>query len=224
MHVLHNQSPYSLTVPNIYNILLQASNIAIIAAGLTVVILVAEIDLSIGSVEALIGSVAAVLIIQHGLPTGIGIFLALTLGALVGMVNGLFTTRLGVVSFIVTLAMLGIAQGVAYLLTNGQPVAGFPSAYGQIGRATIGNGFPVPALIAFGVIITLHIMLTRTRLGLHLYAVGSSTESAAFSGIRPDRLRLVAFMISGVTAGIGGLILSSRLDASNGLLAPVTFS
>jgi ribose/xylose/arabinose/galactoside ABC-type transport system permease subunit len=211
------KSPYFLTVQNFYNILVQASNIAIIAAGLTIVILVAEIDLSIGSVEALIGSVAAVLIIQSGLPTGVGIFLALLVAALVGLINGFFTTKLHVVSFIVTLAMLGIAQGIAYLLTNGQPVAGFPPAYHKIGLSTIGNGFPVPALIAFVVVAVLHIMLTRTRFGLHLYAVGSSTQSAAFSGIRPDRLRIVAFMISGVTAGIGGLILSSRLDAGNGL-------
>jgi ribose/xylose/arabinose/galactoside ABC-type transport system permease subunit len=211
------KSQYFLTVPNVYNILLQSSNIAIIAAGLTVVVLVAEIDLSIGSVEALTGSVAAVLIINIGLPTWPGVALALVVAASVGLINGVFSTRFGVVSFIVTLAMLGVAQGIAFLLTNGQPVAGFPEGYGHIGRATIGNGFPVPVLIAVGVIATLHVVLTRTRLGLHLYAVGSSTEAAAFSGINPRRLRMLAFVICSLASGIGGLILSSRLDAGNGL-------
>ena len=143
---------------------------------------------------------AAVLIIQHD--ERLSAYFSRYIRSYCGHGQRPFHRQIGLVSFIVTLAMLGIAQGVAYLLTNGQPVAGFPSAYGQIGRARMGNGFPVPALIAFGVIITLHIMLTRTRLGLHLYAVGSSTESAAFSGIRPDRLRLVAFMISGVTQAL----------------------
>jgi ribose/xylose/arabinose/galactoside ABC-type transport system permease subunit len=211
------KSQYFLTVPNVYNVLLQASNIAIIAAGLTLVVLVAEIDLSIGAVEALTGSVAAVLIINVGVPTVPGIVLALAVAVGVGLVNGLFTTKLRVVSFITTLAMLGVAQGTAFLLTNGQPVAGFPSAYGQIGRATIWNGFPVPVLIAIGVILVLHLMLTRTKLGLHLYAVGSNTESAAFSGIRPDRVKIIALVICSVTSGIGGLILSARLDAGNGL-------
>ena len=209
-------SQYFLTRENLFNILLQSSNIAIIAAGLTVVLIAAEIDLSVGSVEALAGAVAAVMIIKDGLPVGLGVAIALGCSVLAGAISGFFTWKLKVVSFISTLAMLGIAQGVAFLLTNGQAVAGFPESYKKIGTAEI-YGFPGAVIIAIVVFVGLHVMLTRTRLGAHMYAVGGNPESAARAGIRPGRIKLIALMISGLCAGIGGLIISARLDAGNGL-------
>jgi ribose/xylose/arabinose/galactoside ABC-type transport system permease subunit len=210
-------SPYFLTVTNIYNILLQASTLTIVAVGLTIVLITAEIDLSIGSVEALTGSVAAVVIINEGVPVVPGVILALGCAVLVGLINGLVTTKLGVVSFITTLAMLGIVQGIAFLLTNGQAVAGFPDLYHEIGRAKVLNGFPVPAFIALGVVVGCWLLLTKTRLGLHFYAVGANQESAALSGLRPKRVKMIAMVLGSFLAGVGGLILSSRLDAGNGL-------
>lgn len=209
-------SPYFLTKDNLFNILLQSSNIAIVAAGLTVVLIAAEIDLAIGSIEALAGSIAAVTIISLGMPVGVGIAMALGSSVLVGAISGFFTWKLKVVSFISTLAMLGIAQGIAFLLTNGQAVAGFPDTYKQIGIAEI-HGFPGAAVIAIVVFVGLHVMLNRTRLGAHIYAVGGNSESAALAGIRPGRIKLITLMISGLCAGIGGLIISARLDAGNGL-------
>jgi ribose transport system permease protein len=210
------ESQYFFTTSNIWNILLQAANIGIIAAGLTVVMIAAEIDLSIGSLEALSGSVAAVIIIQHHQPFVLGVAGALGAAVLAGAISGLITWKLKVVSFISTLAMLGIAQGIAFLLTNGHAIAGFGNPYDQIGTWTI-NGFPGAAIIAAGVFVVLHLMLTRTTFGLQIYAVGGNAEAAAYAGIRPGRVKLIALMISGLTGGIGGLILSSRLDAGNGL-------
>jgi ribose/xylose/arabinose/galactoside ABC-type transport system permease subunit len=210
------ESQYFFTTANIWNILLQSANVGIIAAGLTVVMIAAEIDLSIGSLEALSGSVAAVVIIQHGYSIWLGIAAALGATVLAGMVSGLITWKLKVVSFISTLAMLGIAQGVAFLLTNGHAIAGFGSTYAQIGTSTI-DGFPGAVIIAAGAFLVLHLMLTRTKLGLQIYAVGGNAEAAAYAGINPGRVKLIALMISGFTGGIAGLILSSRLDAGNGL-------
>jgi ribose/xylose/arabinose/galactoside ABC-type transport system permease subunit len=209
-------SPYFLTKDNLFNILLQSSNIAIVAAGLTVVLIASEIDLSIGSIEALSGAVAAVVIIRYGLPVGVGIAAALGCSVLAGAISGFFTWKLKVVSFISTLAMLGIAQGIAFLLTNGQAVAGFPNSYKQIGIAEI-YGFPGAVVIAIVLFVGLHLLLNRTRLGAHIYAVGGNAESAALAGIRPGWIKLVALMISGLCAGVGGLIVSARLDAGNGL-------
>jgi ribose/xylose/arabinose/galactoside ABC-type transport system permease subunit len=209
-------SQYFFTTANIWNIFLQAANVGIIAAGLTVVMIAAEIDLSIGSLEALSGSVAAVVIIKYGQSIWLGIAAALGAAVLAGAISGLITWKLKIVSFISTLAMLGIAQGIAFLLTNGHAIAGFGNTYDKIGTATI-HGFPGAAIIALGVFIALHLMLTRTRLGLQIYAVGGNSEAAAYAGIRPGRVKLIALMISGFTGGIGGLILSSRLDAGNGL-------
>jgi ribose transport system permease protein len=210
------KSEFFFTSDNINNIFLQASNVAIIAAGLTVVIIAAEIDLSIGALEALAGSVAAIVIIRHGIPVPLGIPIALGVVVLAGAISGFLTWKVKVVSFISTLAMLGIAQGAAFLLTNGQSVYGFPESYRKIGTSNI-NGFPTPAVIALVVYVALHLMLTRTKFGLQIYAVGGNAEAAAFAGIRVGRVKLLALMISGLTAGIGGLIVSSRLDAGNGL-------
>jgi ribose/xylose/arabinose/galactoside ABC-type transport system permease subunit len=210
------KSPFFLTQKNLYNILLQASNVSIIAAGLTVVMIAGEIDLAIGSLEALGGAVAAVVIIRAGVPAAVGVAIALLATVFAGLVSGFVTSKLKVVSFISTLAMLGIAQGVAFLLTNGQAVARFPAPYRAIGTGTIA-GFPGAALLALGVFVALHLMLTQTRLGVHIYAVGGNLESAALAGIKPGRIKLLVLMLSGLTAGIGGLILSARLDAGNGL-------
>lgn len=210
------KSEYFFTSDNIFNIFLQASSVGIIAAGLTVVLITAEIDLSIGSLQALSGSVAAVIIIQLGSPVWLGIVAGLGATVLASAISGLLTWRLKIVSFISTLAMLGIAQGVAFLLTNGTAIAGFGPVYALIGQYTY-RGFPGAAVIAIVVFVVLHLMLTRTKLGLHIYAVGGNAEAAEFAGIRAGRVKLVAMMISGFTAGIGGLIISSRLDAGNGL-------
>jgi ribose transport system permease protein len=209
-------SPFFFTKENFFNILLQSANIGIVAAGLTVALIAAEIDLSVGSIEALAGAVAAVLIINSGLPVPLGVLLALGCAGLAGAISGFFTWKLKVVSFISTLAMLGIAQGAAFLLTNGQAIAGFPDSYRKIGTAEI-DGFPGAALLAIAVFVALHLMLTRTRLGAHIFAVGGNSEAAALAGIKPGRIKLIALIISGICAGVGGLILSARLDAGNGL-------
>src|SRR5262245_44974403 len=210
------KSQYFFTEENIWQIFLQSANVGIIAAGLTVVMIAAEIDLSIGSLEALSGSVAAVVIINHGYSIYVGIAAGLGATVLCGAISGLITWKLKVVSFISTLAMLGIAQGAAFLLTNGQAVAGFGDAYDKIGTFTV-RGFPGAAIIAIVVFVVLHLLLTRTRFGLKIYAVGGNAEAAAYAGINPGRVKLYALMISGLCAGIGGIILSSRLDAGNGL-------
>ncbi|MFN8224629.1 MAG: ABC transporter permease [Gaiellales bacterium] len=210
------KSEYFFTRENIFGIFLQASNVGIIAAGLTVVLIAAEIDLSIGSLQALSGSVAAVVIIQHGHNIWVGILAGLGATVLCGFISGLLTWKLKIVSFISTLAMLGIAQGAAFILTNATAIAGFGETYGKIGTATI-RGFPAAAVIAIVVFVVLHVMLTRTRLGLQIYAVGGNAEAAGYAGINAGRVKLVTLMISGLTGGIGGLILSARLDAGNGL-------
>ncbi len=209
-------SEFFFTQDNILNILLQASNIGIVAAGLTVVVITAEIDLSIGSLEALGGAIAAIVIIREGVPVALGIPMALGVAVLAGAISGVLTAKLRVVSFVSTLAMLGIAQGTAFLLTNGQSVYGFPDAYRAIGTSKI-IGVPTPAIIALGVFIALHLMLTRTQLGMRMFAVGGNAEAADYAGIKVGRIKLYALMLSGLTAGIGGLILSARLDAGNGL-------
>jgi len=204
-----------LTSTNIWNILQQSANVGCVAAGLTVVLIAGEIDLSVGSLEAMAGAVAAVLMRDHGVPVPIAVLAGIAMTVALGAVNGLLAWKFRFPSFIVTLAMLGIAQGSAFLLTNGAPVNRLPDSYRWIGTGKFGPVF-VAVLITAAVYIVLHLVLTRTRLGLHIFAVGGNAESAALQGINPGRVKLYALMISGCTAGIGGLILSARLNAGDG--------
>ena len=210
------KSQYFFTTANIWNILLQASNIGVIAAGLTVVMITAEIDLSIGSLEALSGSVAAVVIIEHGYSMWLGIAAALGATVLAGAISGLITWKLRVVSFISTLAMLGIAQGVAFLLTNAQAIAGFPADVRQDrhvqDRQLPGRGghrgrrLPRPAPDADAdEARAADLRRRRQRRGGRLRGHQPRPHQAD----RADDQR--------AHGGIGGLILSSRLDAGNGL-------
>ena len=214
--VFSQLTPYFLTQSNLYNIGIQASNLAIIAAGLTIVLIVAEIDLSIGAIQALTGSIAAILIIHHGQSIWVAVPVALAFGTLAGFINGLVTWKLRIPSFIATLAMLGIAQGVAYIATSNAPINGFPNDYLTIGTGRIFWNFPVPALIAIGLVAAADLLLNHTRIGRHIYAVGGNTEAAMLSGIPTGRVKLTALVISGFLAGVGGIILSSRLNAGSG--------
>ena len=214
--VFSQLTPYFLTQSNLYNIGIQASNLSIIAAGLTIVLISAEIDLSIGAVQALAGSVAAILIIHHGQSVWLGVAAALAVAVLAGTVNGLMTWKLGIPSFIATLAMLGIAQGVAYVATSNSPINGFPNDYLNIGTGRVFGNFPLVILIAIGMITAADLLLNHTRIGRHIYAVGGNAEAAMLSGITIGRVKLTALMISGFLAGVGGVILSSRLNAGSG--------
>jgi ribose/xylose/arabinose/galactoside ABC-type transport system permease subunit len=208
-------SPFFLTVTNLMNIVLQAAPVSIIAAGLTVVLINGEIDLSLGSLIGMTGSVAAILIIKEGYPIIIGIIAGLLSGIIAGLLNGVVTVIFRIPSFIVTLAMLGIAQGTGFLLTNGRPVHGFPPLYSVIGQGSIGP-VPVPAIIALGIYISIHFILTRTRFGIEVYAAGGGRRAAEMAGIRVNRVIIAAFALSGACGGIAGIVLSSRLDAGDG--------
>jgi ribose/xylose/arabinose/galactoside ABC-type transport system permease subunit len=208
-------SPYFLTVENVLNILLQSANIGIMAAGMTLVIVAAEIDLSVGALEALAGSTAAVIIVNLGMPAGIGILGGLLIGMLAAMISGFFTARFHIPSFVTTLGMLGIARGFALIMTNGRAVYGLPEVFKFIGQGKVWI-IPTPVILAAIIFIIAHIIMRYTRFGTNIYAVGSNVQAAILSGIDPARIRLAVLTISGFCSAIGGLILASRLNSGNG--------
>lgn len=208
-------TPYFLTTQNVLNILLQSAVVGILAAGFTIVLIGGEIDLSIASVQALAGTIAAVLIIQEGLSISVAIPLVILVGVAAGLVNGYFTVFARIPSFIVTLAMLGIAQGIAFVLTSGRTIGGFPDAYHVLGRGDIA-GVPIPVICFIGVYVVLHLLLTQTRYGVELYAVGGARRAADLVGLRTGRIVVTSFVISGLLAAFAGLVLSSRLNAGHG--------
>jgi ribose/xylose/arabinose/galactoside ABC-type transport system permease subunit len=208
-------SPHFLTFDNAGNVLLNAAPLALIAGGMTLTLIAAEIDLSVGSVVALVGSLAALLSVNFGAPWPIVLLGAIAAGAVVGVINGWFTTRLGMPSFVATLAMLGIARGVALLITQGKPIYGLPDTIAWLGQGELWI-VPVPVVLAALILAALHFALSRTRFGLNVYAVGGNPEAARLSGVDVPGVKMAVLVLSAVLASVGGLILAARLNAGSG--------
>jgi ribose/xylose/arabinose/galactoside ABC-type transport system permease subunit len=208
-------SPHFLTFDNAVNVLLNAAPLALIAGGMTLTLIAAEIDLSVGSVVALVGSLAALLSVNFGAPWPLVPLGAIAAGAVVGVINGWFTTRLGMPSFVATLAMLGIARGVALLITQGKPIYGLPDAIAWLGQGEIWI-VPVPVVLAALILVALHFALSRTRFGLNVYAVGGNPEAARLSGVDVPGVKMAVLVLSAVLASVGGIILAARLNAGSG--------
>lgn len=198
-----------LTVSNLTNVARQVSINAIIAVGMTCAILTGGIDLSVGPVMALSGSIAAGLMLA-GIPIPLAMMAALLVGALFGLANGSFIAYLRMPPIIVTLASMGIARGLALLYTGGYPISGLPDMFSFFGRGTV-LGIQVPILIMAGVYLLAWIMLNHLSFGRYIYAIGGNEEAARLSGIRVSRYKMLVYVVSGLTAALAGLVLTSRL-------------
>lgn len=213
--VLATLSPYFFTVQNVLNIFISASSLALVGFGLTIVLIAKEIDLSFGTMEAFAGSIAAILIINSGFPWPLGVVAAIAVATLAGMFSGFVSVAARLDSFITTLAMMGIVQGVAYLLTNGEPVSGFSDSYQVMGSGKLGP-FPYSLLIVLVFFAVLHIMLHRTVLGLKIFSVGGNRAAAEAVGINSGRIIVFVLALSGFLAACSGILVTSRLNAGSG--------
>ena len=198
-----------LTASNLSNIARQVSINAIIAVGMTCVILTGGIDLSVGPVMALSGTLTAGLMVA-GLPPGLAIGAGLLIGVAFGIGNGLFVAYLHMPPIIVTLATMGIARGFGLMYTDGYPISGLPEWFGFFGRQSL-LGIQVPILIMLVTYLVAYVLLQHTRIGRYIYAIGGNEEAVRLSGVRAARFKLLVYGISGLTAAIAGLVLTSRL-------------
>jgi ribose/xylose/arabinose/galactoside ABC-type transport system permease subunit len=203
---------YFLTPRNILNVGRQASVVAIVALGQALVIISRGLDLSVGSVLGLSAVVSAfvaqatgnqVLALGAGLGTGI----------VVGLINGLLFTRLNINPFIATLGTLSVARGLALLFTGGIPIP--YSGWAQYLGA--GKIFEVPVSLILMLLLALafHIFATHTRIGRNIYAIGDSPKAARLAGINVEGTRLLVFVLCGLLAGLGGIILAGNLASAN---------
>jgi len=198
-----------LTGANLENIARQVSINAIIAVGMTCVILTGGIDLSVGPVMALSGTLTTGLMVA-GVPAPIAILIGLLIGVGFGVGNGIFVAYLKMPPIIVTLATMGIARGLGLMYTDGYPIAGMPDWFAWFGRGTL-FGIQVPILIMLATYFFAWVLLQHTRVGRYVYAIGGNEEAVRLSGVRASRFKLLVYSISGLTAAIAGLVLSSRL-------------
>jgi ribose transport system permease protein len=210
-----------LSPGNLLNVARFAAENGIIAVGMTLVILTGGIDLSVGAVLALCAVGAATGMMKLDYETAPAACVALGIGALAGLMNGLVTTRLRIQSFITTLAMMSAARGVASLWAGGNAV---PLAYGPrnapplfkaafAGELSLGGfGVPVQILYFLAVGALVSVLLQRTAFGRHVYAVGSSESAARLSGVPVDRVKVTVFAISGALAGLAALLHAALVN------------
>jgi ribose transport system permease protein len=203
--------PAFLSLANLTNLVGSSLTVMFLAMGMTVVLVSGGIDLSVGAVMALCAGVTAQTLLM-GLPLFAAFLCALIVGALVGIGNGLLVTRLKLPDFIATLAMLGLASGVLYIWTGGVPIIGYmvPEYYYVGGLTPLVGSITAPMLMALVLAMVLGGMLGWTRLGAHLFAVGSSSSAAMQSAVRVDRTRILAYVISGLCAAVAGIVMAGR--------------
>jgi ribose transport system permease protein/inositol transport system permease protein len=207
-------SPFFLSVSNFMNILLATATIGVLAIAATYVIGSGGLDLSLGSVLGLSGVVGAYAAVNLGLPMPVAVVATLAAGALCGLVNGLIITRAVVPAFIVTLGMLGIARGLALVISDGRVIYGLPQAMVYLGQGRP-FGIPMPVIIFLLTAIVMHCVLAYTRFGRHTLAIGDNENAARTAGITVERHRLILYTLSGGLAGLAGLIFATRINSGD---------
>lgn len=203
-------TPHFFSLQNMTIVLRQVSINGVLAIGVTFVIITGGIDLSLGSVVALAGVVAALFAHPGEHILLVPIALAVLVGVGIGGLNGLAVTKGKVAPFIVTLGMMTIARGLALVFSDGRPVTNLSDGFNAIGGGNF-MGIPVPILIFASVIVFASVLLNQTRLGRYMFAVGGNEKAAYASGIRVNRVKVVAYMICSGFAGLAGIILASRI-------------
>lgn len=203
-------SQYFLTVKNLFNVLRQISTNLLLACGMTMVIILGGIDLSVGSVIALSGCLAAGCVSRYNLPLGVALLVGILIGVVIGAFNGFVISRTTIPPFIVTLATMNIARGLAGVYTGGSPVRVVTDEWQFLGAGYLA-GIPVPVIIMFVVFIISLLLLNKTKFGRHVYAVGGNVTAAKFSGINVKRVTFIVYLFTGIMAGLAGIILASRM-------------
>jgi ribose transport system permease protein len=203
---------------NIANVSRQMSILALLSMGQTFAILSGGIDLSVGSLLALVSVVCAQQMLKFGMTVGIAS--GILAGGLAGLVNGLIIARARVPAFIATLGMLVAARGIALTLSGGLPIAGLPRGFLVLGAGYIGP-LPIPAVLAAGGFALAYVVLSRTRFGRYVYAMGSNEEAAVLSGINVANYKTLVYVASGLFAGIAGVVLTARVFSGQPTLGEV---
>lgn len=213
-----------LTARNLLNVSQQLSMLAVVAATMTVVMATSDFDLSVGSTASLAGVVAAVLF-ASGAPVWAGVGAALAVGLAGGALNGVLTAWLGILPFVATLGTLTIYSGAAFVVSDGRTIFGrdIPAGFSGFARGGVpldalgleGLRLPYLTLAAAAAAAICWVLLERTVLGRHLYAIGSNRDAARLAGVPVRRLRMTAFAVAGLGAAAAGLMYAARVASAN---------
>ncbi len=195
---------------NLINISRQVALVGIVAVGMTMVMISGGIDLSVGSIIAASGVTSAYLITQTGLNPVFAGILGIGVGGLVGLLNGFLISKLNIPPFIATLATMAGARGLAYVITEGMPIYGFPDEFAFIGQGYL-SFIPVPVVVMILVFGVGYFLLNKVPFGKYVYGIGGNEEAARLSGVNVGNVKLLVYVINGLLSGLAGVILLSRI-------------
>lgn len=204
-------NPNFITSNNILNVLRQTSTNLYLALAMTMIIILGGIDLSVGSIIAVTGVVTTGLIALFDVSVVWAVAMGLVVGMFFGMVNGYVAATTVIPPFIITLATMNIARGAAYVITDGKPVRVMSDSFNFIGSGYLFGVLPMPVLYSIILVILCYLIMNKTRLGRHMYAVGGNPEAAKFSGINIKKVKFFAYTFSGLMAAFAGVVLASRM-------------
>jgi ribose transport system permease protein len=206
-------SPSFLSSGNLLAMLLGMSIEVIIAVAMTNLLVSGGFDLSVGSVVGFIGAVTAKLLVT-GFPVPVAVLIGILIGGAIGLFNGFVVAKLGINAFVTTLASLSMFRGLTLVIAQGQNIANLPEAFRSIGQATL-FGIQSPVIIAVVIIILGDIMLRRSRFFRQSYYIGGNEKAARLSGIPVDRMKVLAYFLTGLFAGIAGIVMTARLGSAS---------
>lgn len=212
-------SPYFFTSRNLSNILVQASVISLLAGGQTFVILTGGVDLAVGSLTALAGAMAGYMMVKLGIDPYLAILAAFAIGATVGIFNGYLVAFVGIPSFIVTLGGLTLWRGLAFDATGGFDMSGLPDPFPFIGYGELFDLIPMPIVIMALFYIAMSFILSSSKLGRYVYAIGSNEMGARQVGINIRWYKLGVYVVSGLACALAAIVLIGRMDSSSGKIA-----
>jgi len=204
-------SNYFFTPVNIFNILRQVSFVGICAVGMTFIMLTAGIDLSVGSIIA-VSAVLTASLMTWGISPLLASIISLFVGTIIGLFNGFIINVVGIPPLITTLGMMTTLRGVAYLITGGLPVYGFPESFTILGQGYVWI-IPIPVIIMIIVFLVGYITLEKTIFGRHVYGVGGNEEAARLSGVSVKKIVYLVYSIGGFLASLTGIVLLSRVNS-----------
>ena len=200
------------TNDNFLNILRTVSTNFFLAAGIMMAIMLMGIDLTCGSIVAFSGCITVLLLANCHMPIWISILIGVISGAAVGFMNGMIIAYTGIHPFIVTLAMQSICRGAAYIVANGQPISVDDDAFMNLGNGYLGP-IPLPVIYMVILLVLMFLLLNKTKMGRHIYAVGGNPTAAKFSGINISKVQIFVYTVSGLLAAFAGIVLASRLSS-----------
>jgi ribose transport system permease protein len=206
-----------LTPRNILTVLQQAAIVGIVAIGEMLVMLTGAMDVSLAAILGVSGLASAGLMIA-GVPPASAVVLGVGVGGAIGLVNGLIVTQIKINAIIATLGMLSILGGLGLMVTQGQTIYG--PALDSLNFLSSGEvaGVRVPVMVMFALYAVFYLVLSRTLFGAQLYAVGSNDRAAWLSGLRVDRIRILAFVLAGLLAGLGGVMQVARQGSATAVM------